>query len=190
MAAGITFWGTGGIATTLLPASVLALPVMIGFRLRKRRNPTSATSFGRVVLAWTLGLYLCLCGLHFVHRQPSRFKFLGTHQKVFSVEPTWPCRVGAAYTFPADWNLFSTLVESEMKSLGYEVSKDGQSIEASLVGTNPMTNYGVYAHVGKATGKHFMVDGDFVDTEPKRGWVTVQTFEPDLLPFWIQIWIP
>lgn len=172
----------------LLATTELAVLPSLFFILACRKAGVPSKLNVKVSGYWGIAFYILLVGAHFFHRSPTRLACLGNHKELFRMEPSWS--VGAAYSFPAEWNTFAEQFEEEFRSRGYEVERKEKSIDAYIPGVLGSETLTAWASVGRTKGKHWIVDGDMVDMDHSEGWITVETREPDFFPWWIAEMIP
>lgn len=165
-----------------------------GFALLARRKERSRS---RILRAWalTFGVMFGLTvGLHFVRYPPRRFAFMGDHPMIFATEPTFPVYTESIYTFPANPERLIAQAKGELAAQRYEVEERDHRLEASRPFVDEENGWSVVDSVsirpGRATGKVFQIDGDVVTVRPDPGWVTVIVDGPELLPFWLRMFLP
>ena len=86
------------------------------------------------------------------------------------------------YNFEGDLEEVMKVAQAELESKGFKCanlrSKNKPykpNLSCDLPSSDPYVNFGnsVSISEGKVDGSHFVIDGDFLDTEPAPGWVIV-----------------
>jgi hypothetical protein len=124
------------------------------------------------------------CILH-SWRHETRFQFLSGARRLFATDPGVPGFVQTVYVARRPLKDVANAAEKEATALGYQGkwSKDGRYF--ILVGAGP-DHVSVDLSAGRATGKHWVVDGDFVDGDSDPQWTTIEVSEVDTMPMWLR----
>ena len=184
-----TAWGLIGIFELSFVLSFVICSVYWVASWRKRRT---VRSFSRLVFLVAICVCGTMCGIHYLSKTPTRFPFLAKHPIVLHADPAWPGFVQSTYSFIGNPEIVMASAASELASLGYEIKRHEGVLYADQLagGKFRMDRVSVTISPGRVVGKHFDVDGDTVDIEHRRDWVTVEVFEPDVLPGWLRMLSP
>lgn len=176
----------------LLPAGILSTGILLILLVLPGAGRCLATR--RILrIGWAVGssLFVLLSASTLVQPRDPRFEFLEGRKPAMSVDPGVPGFVGSAYTFPGDPKEVISRAARELGAQGFRTHREKGTLSASR--TYPgstMAEESIYVSSGKVIGKRWLVDGDIVESDERGDWVTVEVFRPDVLPFWLRMFLP
>ena len=119
------------------------------------------------------------------------YKFL-PRQDPLVFNPGMPGVIGLAYSWRENYAHVVARADRELLPLKLQrqVLKSGEGILYSQPPSLLPMGPSIDILRGRVTGKHFRIDGDYLDTVPDPGWVTVEVIQRDPVPSWLRILFP
>ena len=119
------------------------------------------------------------------------YKFL-PRQDPLVFNPGMPGIIGLAYSWRENYADVVARADRELLPLKLQrqVLKNGEGILYSQPPSPVPMGPSIDILRGRLTGKHFHIDGDYLDSEPDPGWVTVEVIQRDMVPSWLRILFP
>src|SRR5437870_1824987 len=98
------------------------------------------------------------------YRPTPEYDFLGGHKALFDSDPGVLGYLARDYSFRGTQEQVADVAEPELARPGYQRGNDGRSVsfEIDRVWVEPIEI--VYISAGRTYGKHFAIDGDFLDS--------------------------
>jgi hypothetical protein len=120
------------------------------------------------------------------------FQFMAGHDRKFSLMTGSNGFVGEAYTWEERYEDVVKRADAEFAGHGVtrHTYKKGRGVTFSRPIGHRLGPFSVDIQPGKTTGKHFRIDGDFIDSTDDPAWVSLQVIRPDPLPAWLRSILP
>lgn len=174
--------GSGAVTTLLVAASVTTV-----FHLATRRRERKPTLWVFTVVGTAVGFGFGLRA-PFLQPPPPEFQFLKGHAVSMTADPGVPGFHSFVYNFRGSPQAVMHQAIPELEARGFNTQMVQGTCEATRSDSEVHAQVTIYS--GQLKGKHFAIDGDFLDVDESPNWVLVDVTVEDPNPHLYRWFIP
>ena len=142
----------------------------------------------RIFIALTVLSVASLICLAFSWPRGLKYEFLDGQRPLFSVDLGVGGFISEAYTWKGNYNEVVRRADLELKAKGMfrQNYKKVKGVYFYRPMGDPLGSVTIDLQPERTVGKHFAIDGDFLDSSREPGWISVQVLREDPLPIWLR----